>query len=427
MLSEPALTDRIRALAPTRDDSDWADVVARSGVDARPLPAARRRLPRPLLVAAAGAAAVAALAVLPARLGDDDVTLVERALAAVSGGPVLHAVLEIETEKTVVAPEEDADRYSVVDLETGRERKVLTRIELWYDAERKLLHNVASVDGAVLHDTISTGTTRIDPALSGFLRGYKQALAEGSATRAGEEVVDGRTVEWIRFPVPGDERMSQEVGVAPEAGEGLYLRTNCPSCDRQAPTYRIETLAGVSAHEADFSAPATTPPSRGRYGDGGRRTVTLTEAHTLLGRTPLWAGERVAGLDLSLVHYRWASGHTSLPTTPENRVGRGDGLVFMYGVEVDGNGGWHVPPGKPYVAILQSEDYRYGPGNFNRDGVRPLTVAGAPVPSDGEVALSYLGAGWIAQLARDGLYVEVQASSRALALSATRALEPLTR
>jgi hypothetical protein len=275
----------------------------------------------------------------------------------------------------------------------------------------------------VLHDTLSTGTTRIDPALSGFLRGYQSALDEGSATRAGEEVVDGRTVESIRFPVPGEEGISQVVGVAPETGEAVFLRTSCPAC----PTYRIATLAGVSVDEADFTAPPPTPASSGRYGDAGRRRITLAETHALLGRAPLWAGQSIGGLELSLVQYRWASGHTSLPTTPENRVGRGDGLIFSYGVEVDERGGWHVPPEDPHVSILESQDFRYGPGNFFRDGLRPLTVAGGAMPSEGEVALSYLGASWVAQLARDGLYVEIQATSRELALAAARALTPVPR
>jgi hypothetical protein len=273
------------------------------------------------------------------------------------------------------------------------------------------------------------GPPIIDPALAAFFRGYRQALEDGSATRAGSDVVDGRRVEWLRFPVPGVDDVSQEVALAANSEDALYLRGVCSRCTKKPPTYRIATLEGVSAEAADFSAPGARQDSgKGRYASGGRRTIALEEADALLGQSALWAGQNVGGVDFSLAQYVYGSRHTSLPTTKENEVGRGHGLVFMYGVDVEKNGGWHVSPGKPHLSITETADYRYGPGNFdNGDAGRPLTFAGGPVPPAGEVALSSLGpkGGWVGQLEKNGLYVEIHASSRELALAAARGLEPV--
>jgi hypothetical protein len=449
MLSDTELTDRIRGLAPTRDDADWTEVVARAAVvDAPPSDLGRTigaRLRRPITVALAGAVLIAAIALIPTWLGGGErVSLVDRALAAVSGGPVLHAVLAIETEKMMIAADGEARHLSVVDLATGRERTVETRIELWYDPDRKLLRQIVSIDGAVRWDVLHSpqkredsrgrvspadGPPMIDPALAAFFRGYRQALADGSATRVGSDFVDGRRVEWLRFPVPGGENVSQEVALAANSEDALYLRTVCSHCAAKPPTYRIATLEGVSVEAANFSVPRAPEGSgKGRYANGGRRTIALEEADSLLGQTALWAGRKVGGADFSLAQYVYGSRHTSLPTTKENEVGRGHGLLFLYGVEVEKNGGWRVSPGKPNLSITETADYRFGPGNFdNGDADRPLTLAGGPVPPAGEVALSSGGpnGGWSGQLEKNGLYVEIQASSRELVLAAARALEPV--
>jgi hypothetical protein len=441
-VSETDLTERIRELAPTRDDSDWTEVVARARATVSASPESRRlpALRRVLATAFAGAVLVLAIVLIPAWLGGDErVSLVDRALAAVSGGPVLHAVLEIETEKTVIGSG-PARRFTVVDLATGRERPVETRIELWYDPERNLLHSVGSIDGVVQSDALHTTRSRPTsepPALAAFFRGYRQALADGSATRAGSDVVEGQRVEWLRFPVAGSEGVGQEVALAESSDEALYLRGFCSRCTAKPPMYRIARLEGVSTDAADFSPPDAPKESRkGRYASGGRRTIGLGEAESRLGRPALWAGRRVNGVDFSHVQYVYGARHTSLPTTRENEVGRGHGLLLIYGADLEAEGRWQIGADgtwqlvheKPYVSITETADYRYGPGNFlTHYAERPLTVAGAPVPPPGQVALSGMGpnAGWLAQLEKNGLYVEIHASSRELALAAAGALEPV--
>jgi hypothetical protein len=439
-VNETDLTERIRELAPRRDDSDWPEVVARAVATGSASPELRRLpAPRRILAAAfAGVLLVLAVVLIPDWLGGDErVSLVDRALAAASGGPVLHAVLKIETEKTVIDSGDPARRFTVVDLATGRERAVETRIELWYDPERSLLHHVASIDGVVQSDALHTSRSPGEPELAAFFRGYRQALADGSATLAGSDVVEGQRVEWLRFPVAGREGVGREVALAEGSDEALYFRGFCARCTAKPPMYRIDRLEGVSTDAADFSPPQAPKESRkGRYASGGRRTIGLDEAESRLGRPALWAGQRVEGLDFSHVQYVYGTRHTSLPTTRDNEVGRGHGLLLIYGADIEAEGRWQIGPDgtwqrasdKPYVSITETADYRYGPGNFlNRDADRPLTVAGAPVPPPGQVALSGMGpnAGWLAQLQKNGLYVEIHASSRELALAAARALEPV--
>src|SRR6185312_464710 len=89
----------------------------------------RRRVGVPwrLLAVAAVLAVAAALAIVAPWHGHGD-GLIDRALAAVGRGPVLHAVVEF-----------DSPHAAVVNLSTGAERPLPQRLEYWFDAERRTL------------------------------------------------------------------------------------------------------------------------------------------------------------------------------------------------------------------------------------------------------------------------------------------------
>jgi hypothetical protein len=331
-MSETSLLDRIRAAAPPLDDSDWSDVVARAGLVPEP-PPPRPRRPRRVVGVAFVAAVIAAVAALGPWGGSDDrVTILDRALAAVSGGPVLHAVLRIDAARLVIAGDAGPTRYTVVDLASGQERNVETQIETWYDPHGDVFHQQVSTDGFVHWDSLrSRAETRawpIDPALAAFFKGYRQALDDGSARPVGEETIDGRRVIWLRFEVPG--RDAPEIAVAADSYEALFLRGVCPQCTAPPPTYTIVTLEGIAVDAANFTPPVRRAArSKGRYASGWRRTIELSEATSRLGRTALWASPAVRGLALSRVQYLRGSRHTGLPTTRRNRVARGHGLLFL--------------------------------------------------------------------------------------------------
>src|SRR5918999_6159900 len=105
---------------------------------------ARRR--RPIVVGSlagiATAAAVLFALVLFQPWSSDRRTFLERALAAVDDGPVIHAVLRGDWGGTNV------------NLETGERTPVHGENEIWYDRQRKLIRLVSRLGETVTHDRI---------------------------------------------------------------------------------------------------------------------------------------------------------------------------------------------------------------------------------------------------------------------------------
>lgn len=172
--------------------------------------------------------------------------MLDRALAAVSGGPVLHAVLE-----TPVAIPGTRHVSEIVDLRTGRARPALRRSELWYDGSRQLLHWVDYTEGARQIDVLEspagvranwTGGTGpkagapAEPALAAFVTGYRQALADGTARPSGAGVVAGHRVVWLRFPAASRDSFPQEVAVDGTSYRPLALRWIVPRDARCGPS-----------------------------------------------------------------------------------------------------------------------------------------------------------------------------------------------
>ena len=50
------------------------------------------------------------------------------------------------------------------------------------------------------HQQASSSPAQIDPGLAAFLKGYKPSLADGTGTDQGPGTLDGREIEWLRFP-----------------------------------------------------------------------------------------------------------------------------------------------------------------------------------------------------------------------------------
>ncbi len=397
-----------------------------------------------VLVAGLAAVAIAlAVALLPARLGEHGVNVVERALAAVSTGPVLHAVVEVPVSDITRAP--GPVSFTVVDPVSGRERQAMATTELWYDPRRQLLRLVQRNEGAVTWELLESpagvqdnrgrrepGRTSptIDAALAAFFKGYKQALADGTATVAGSGIVDGHPVRWLRFPPVSANRLPQEVAVDSETYQPLLLRTVCADCSEKPPTYRIVDLEGIGESAANFTPPAPRNPHAVAAYAGERHTIPVAEAESALGREALWAGPALGNLQLASVQVVRPSSHSGTPPTDANLIGRGLALQLIYseGGKL-GAGGKGMAPGE-VVTVSESVDYEYVFSGFsfnNAEAGQPLTVAGGAVPPEGEVALSSTQAGhWTAQLRKDGLCVEVNGPSREVVLDVVRALRPVS-
>jgi hypothetical protein len=441
---EPWIRDELERLAPFEAvERDWADALERSEQlaprrDRKGL-YRRRRL---AIVVPIAALVLVGLVLLPTQLADrGHIGIVDRALAAVSGGPVLHAVLRIDTAEGWISPS-GHPRFTTLNLSTGHERVVETTTEIWFDEERHTLHTTTTVNGAVQFDQLVTPSfsrsnlnrrdkpgmsATADVGLVASMTGYKEALASGRARIAGRGRFRGHEVIWIRFEQKSG--VAEEVAVDERTYRALYLRAVCPRCTSRPATYAIVSLGGVSRAGADFARPVAPPASNGRYGNTETRAIPLRAASKLLRVQALWSGPEVAGIKLSLVQFVNNSRHSSLPITKRNVVGRGFGIRAIYGADVQANGGYRVPPGRPYVGVDETTSFRYGTGNFaNRGGRFAETVAGAPVPMWPEIALSMTDrALWTAQTHRGQLWIEIDASSRALVVAAAKSLVSIRR
>jgi hypothetical protein len=171
------LNDAVEQFEPMPEESgDW-DAVVRD---------ARRR--RPVLLGSVAGIAVAAAALFALVLFEpwaaEQKTFLERALAAVDDGPVIHAVLRGDWGGTNV------------DLATGARTPVHGENEIWYDPERGRIRQISRLGDTVLYDHVYE-EDGASPELVALGRDYKAALQSGSARTAGEDVIDGERVTWV--------------------------------------------------------------------------------------------------------------------------------------------------------------------------------------------------------------------------------------
>jgi hypothetical protein len=432
--------DELQLLQEFRSGVPGPDAEARNRALAQLLariePPRRSRHRVRAIVLVAAVLAAAAVALLPGRIGRDrKVDPVGRALAAVAGGPILHAVLEVPVQDLIAGPE--TVHQTILDLASGAERPVMARTEIWYDARRQRLHQIESVNGAVTLDALETprGTVdsvggsdsqppTIEPGLGAFFEGYKRALADESVDVRGTGTIAGRRVRWLRFPaLPGQQ--AEEVAIDARTYEPLLLRQVCPSCASRT-TYRIVALDGMRSAEADFS-----PPVRRDLHQVGRArtavaTVTLRRAAAALERPAIWPGRTVGRLRLTAVRFSRVTArlaeHGGVARTVSRR-----GLTFFYGGRSNRWGSVRVRPGEAYASVAESSGGGLRFPGFNLDlanGAVVTSVVGTGLPPSGSAVATWREGGgpWLVQLRAGGLYVEIEASSRELAVAAARAL-----
>jgi hypothetical protein len=360
-------------------------------------------------VAVGAAAAAVAVALLPGQLADQEkLSVIDRALAAVSTGPVVHIVVE------------NADWNStLVELASGKESAEPLRNEYWYDEERDRLCLRMTLGEEVLRE-VHCGSVRASgppisqPALI-FASRYRAALESGKARVVRRETVDGRRAVVLRISLPpwqnAEGRVVQPVFVEEVAvDEGTFkpLRfRHLPGPEVAAGPifwWRVISIESTDRDPKDFT-PAKQRAMRSFGPTGNDRAVTRGEAATALGRTALWPGTEVGGAKLERIG------------VATNRITWADGGVTE----------------SPYLLI------RYGP--------RPwiwLTVGTSPEgtprfgPADGEavpagkVRLTFAKAHddrsidmWFGNVQRDGVYINMQSPRRELIIEAARMLEPI--
>lgn len=439
-----SVSDVLEEFVPPFDaeDRDWEEILRRAHSD--PMrPAPRFGLASRLGVAAA-ATAIILLAILFWPAVGRQPGVLDRALAAVGKGPVLHVVFEDEFSSTLI------------DLSTGERREMHGEREAWFDPERGL-HEISRFSGVVQSEALFGPRELPRFAAKTFaLLGadYREALESGRARNLGPGEAHGEPVYWIRvdaesLPDSADGKLHEwahDVGVSRVSFKPVATRETrdgTPGPDTGARILRLETLA---SGEGDFTA--DTDEWGGLAIKEGVEPITRAEAHDALGRTVLWLGPDFAGLSLTqILRTTRAEGRHSrtelFGQAAADALACGDEIRRSFhgrfvkacermrrakrSLEMRGNRVFATGPvvwGKPetgvrlvygtvgdrYVMITETTD------------PRGLRVAGL-APPEGSLLVTGKQSG---TLSVDGVYVSIGASSEELLLSAARSLGPMS-
>jgi hypothetical protein len=370
-------------------------------------------LSRRFAAAAIAAAAVAiAIAFVPGRLADESrVGVVERALAAVSAGPVLHAIVENEDS-----------RAFLVDLASGEETVEPERHEYWYDEERGELRARLTIGSEVVNEVHVPRVSGPPPShrALAFATRYREALESGKARVVRWETVAGRRAPVLSIAVPAwrDPRSDQvvqpsyteEVVVDGETFEPLRFRHLYGPEVASGPVFwwRVVSIESIERDDDDFKA-GPPPFSWRTVAPSNDREVTLDEAATALGRTALWPGAEIDGVPLQRIGVV-----TTTITWTDGRETESPSLLIRYDA-----------PGEKKRWLWMSI------GTSAEETPRSGPVDGEAVPA-GKARLMEVKAHddrsidmWFGNVQRDGLYINMKSPQRELIVEAARALKPI--
>jgi hypothetical protein len=346
-----------------------------------------------VLPVAAAAAALVAAVVLVGRPATTRLTLVDQALAAVGNGPAFHVVLEVP------------DAAQLVDVRTGTSRSLALRESFWSDPKLGTLF-VRSLDGRVAQRQVfprgesRLATTQWRP----FVAGYQQELRDGSFRVVGSGRVGGRAVEWIA------NDKGEQIAISKTTYRPLFIRY----------VRNGRVLPGTSARVV--LAQTTAPqPSRfshvkrvGAFGGGMTSTpagtsggipTTIAAARAAMHPDPIVPQAAIAGLRRT-----WIGLPNYLLPPATSYKDEVNGLTLYYG-QLDGYG--YPRWAGRYVAINEIPDRHdaeaiWGHAYF-RDGAAVVITPGDTTETTATIELH-------------GLSVAIQASDRAAAIAAVRAL-----
>jgi hypothetical protein len=382
---------------------------------------------------------------------------VDRALAAIGSGDVIHVV---ETARVRGA--------SVVDLRTGAEVPVERTTEIWFDGERGLLRSVQRVGGTVTREVLETpqgawteagrvytcawiaahpveaqkarvscnpsgknGTTprripeprpALVPALAGFVTGYREALASGEATRDGSGVIAGRPVEWLRFETPGRTPAPARVErVAVDAATFEPVRVETIIDGEQISAATISVAETLDRANASFERPKPKPPGSEPNSSRvtGEASASVAEATTALGGKLLTLGDAFQGLRRGAVTLETiVSGYGRQSSREPSEA---TGVEILYGGPV----GPALEHG--YVRLRESLEplmlymFRFQ-GQSLREGSLAVATSDVYDATDPSRPARPVGKLFAGQLLVDGVYVTIEATSKPLLLDAARTL-----
>ncbi len=383
---------------------------------------ARRRSPaRGAVLIAVGASVAAAVALLLVSPWQGRAGLVDRALAAVGDGEVLHLVIDWP---------QVSGTEQLVDIESGQTISHQKRTEIWFDGERDLKRTITTLDGRTADEALETaqggwtqggpiytcawiaahpveatkarvscnanmenGTTprhipeqppKLELALAGFVDGYRTALASGRAQQIGTGDLDGRAVIWLRValdPAAGLGPTSQEVAIDAQTSKPVEVKYSSG-----AVAFRVQTAETVPYDAATFRRPVLVEGQGGGNVSPGT-PVALEQAASMLGRPPLWLGRTWDGLRLASVeHHR---PRLAFFLGGKKRVEEADMVSLTY----------ETADGGSHVTIYEAD----------RCVLNAAMACGSEAPGEGQVLLRGL---FPSALRLGGLWVSVWSGAR---------------
>lgn len=366
---------------------DWGDVLRRT-------PRARRAGVRGgAALALAAAAVLAATWLWPHSRG----SVVQQALAALDGGPVIHGVLQTE-----VGP-------GLVDLRTGATRRFPVTTEVWYDdrvgvVERNRAGGKTSELSYLVARNSPPGAARTRAGEGPWLAGYRSALRRGEVRPAGGGSLNGVAVDWLDGPVlpltdtasgkitPGRER----IAVDRRTYEPVYFELVANG--RRIAGVRVLSIETTTLARSPLAHPPAQAPITSATPGQDTPATTLRAAARAMGKAPLVLPPTVVGLRRAWIGqplYLVGANMASLHEPP--------GVVLFYGSTLNfGQPDYQ----RRYVAISEFP------------GVDPVFSYEGPgyFPADGHA----VRVGRTLTFRHGGLYFEVRASTAALALTAAR-------
>jgi hypothetical protein len=361
----------------------------------------RRRWPHLAAATALVAASAALLLVAPWGSGHEP-SLVQKALAAVGNGPVIHAVIESDVG------------LRSLDLATGRETPVPATTEIWFDQQRKVEHTIMRLDGGVSEDMLQTPTRMVslqgaypgarpilDPALARWVDGYREALANGGAKRAGEGTIDGRAVSWLELkPAEGG---SERVAIDKQTSKPVRVETVWPTGGRWG--YNVLSIESLSEGAGDFTVPTPAKGPQPMYFKREASPIPRSGSGIVVpGAVDL--GQSFEGL--ALIKVLRAKLSTEFHPDAKTEPIVSSGVEFDYGSD-------RLVDKRPFVWLQEATEpkqiYDWRPGLVPAPG-RLLLLGGAGSSFRGTSGL----------IVRDGVYVTIAASGRELLVAAAKSL-----
>jgi len=368
---------------------DEPELLAIADAISQTQPHREARRPRVSVLAAAllGAVlvAVSAVAFWPSEHGG----LIDRALAAVSAGPVLHA----RSERTL-------PNDVVVDLASGQETPTRIEIETWFDQQARELRSRVWRNGVRIADALQQEASAAGPdadrAVVLFARGYRSALESGHA----RVVSSGGGASAPRITVDVSPDMTEVVSIDRETHKP---RTFAVPTAAGKETWQVLSVASRARQRTDFLPEARRPA----FVRGSVRSQKEIAGAQVRSSGLAWPGPRFDGYALvrafadRLVAEGGAAGR---------RAGRGLRLAYR--------SPRHSQPLTIQVSRRAEPAYGFAEGR--------LTVSFNPLPRLGKIAIVRVGAPpgerWVGQLEHAGSFVTIRSHSKASVIGAARAI-----